>query len=188
MKTQFQTLLLDAVVSKRTGVLSGTAFTDEPLEASAAPASKGFSLLLRNGEIVGGEFAARTSTAAVLLLLDVPTIVKVRWFPMRDGAVAESAPLLSAQQLRFLIDKPLLATPTETASEAARSALFDAVERHAVDVFQRFFGDNAEYRVGRIVSSLGPTATAEDLAKACIKTVEPLLGEGMARSYFQQFH
>jgi hypothetical protein len=187
MKTQFQTLLLDAVVSKRTGVLSGAACTEETLDGSAEPGNKGFSLLLCKGEVVGGEFAARTSTAAVLMLLDAPTIVKVRWFPMREGAVAESAPLMSTQQLQYLIAGPPPTTPVDTASAAARSALFEVVERHATEVFQRFFGDNAEYRVARIVSGLGPTATAQDLAKACIKTVEPLLGEGMARTYFQQF-
>ena len=187
MKSQFQALLHDAITAKRTGSLTGTASTHVPQLESAEPTNKGFSLLFRSGELMGSEFAGRSGVAAVLQLFDAPTITKVRWFPMREGAIADSVPMMPAQQLEFLMDGSSAVVPTETDSNATKSSSLGAVKHHAVEVFQRFFGDNAEDRVDHIFSGLGPTVTAAEFAQACIKTVAPLLGETMARSYFQQF-
>lgn len=187
MKSQFQALLLDAVIAKRSGALTGTASSGTADGRSTDQSNMSFSLIIRNGEIVGGDFAERNGMAAVLQLLDAPIIDKVRWFQMRDSSIAASEPLLPSRQLQFLIYGSAPAAPTGAAADFAKPAQLDLVKHQAVEVFQRLFGDSAEDRFNRIVAGLGHSATAADVAQACIAAIAPLLGEAMARSYFQQF-
>jgi len=187
MKSQFRALLLDAVEAKRHGALSGTASNEVSHPEGAESTGKAFSLLIRNGEIVGGEYAGRSGLAAILQLLDASTILKVRWFQMQERSISASEPLIAAAQLEFLIGGSSPATLADGASKTAKSARLDLVERHAVEVFRRLFGDSAEARVNRITSDLGPAAKAADVAQACVTAVEPLLGADMARSYFKEF-
>lgn len=185
MKSQFHALLREAIEARRTGALSGTAIGDDHPAGSAHRQAKGFSWLLRQGELVASQFADLSALPAALDLLNAQTILKVRWFPMSAGSVGDSEPLLPAQQILLLIDGPSTAgkaTPTP-----AVALNFNELQLLAHEVFTEFFGDDAQDLLNRINASLGPDASATSLAKACAKALEPLLGESMARSYFQKF-
>ena len=187
MKAQFQTLLRDVATARRTGSLSGSATLESANSTSTEPVNKVFSLLFSRGKLLGCEYAGRSGAAALVQLLDAQTVAKARWFPMRDDALANTEPLMPPEQLLFLMDGSSFDAPTIPASGSANSTGFDMLKRHAAEVFQEFFGDSAQDRVNRIFSGMGPTATSAELAGACSKALEPLLGEGMAQSYFKRF-
>ena len=115
-------------------------------------------------------------------------MVKVRWFAMREDALSNTEPLMPPDQLLFLMEGSAFDAPPNPAPDVAKSTGSNMLKRHAAEVFQEFYGDGAQDRVNRIFSGLGPTATSAELADACSKALEPLLGEGMAKSYFKKFH
>jgi hypothetical protein len=187
MKSQFHALLREAIVARRTGALSGTAIPDAHLAEATQANSRAFSWLLRRGELVTSEFADQSAVPAALLLLNAPSILKVRWFSMGDASVGDSPPLLPTQQILSLIEVPPTSAQANSNSVAASAPDSNELQRLALGVFQNFFGGDAQLRLDRIVSNLGPKANSTELARACAKTLEPLLGEGMARSYFKKF-
>ena len=187
MKSQFQALLREAIVARRTGALSGSAVAGEQDAGLGHAQGKGFSWLLRRGELVSSEFAGSSALPSALLLLSAQTILKVRWFSMSEGAVGESEPLLPVREILWLIDGPSNPVQANGASLSASAQDIDPLQPLALEIFERFFGDEAEDRVSRVVSSLGPQATSARLAQAYAKALEPLLGKSMARSYFQKF-
>ena len=188
MKAQFQTLLRDVATARRSGSLSGSAALESLNSSSAEPINKVFSMLFSRGKLLGCEYAGRSGAAALMQLLDAQTVAKARWFPMRDDALANTEPLMPPEQLLFLMDGSSFDVPTNPSSGLANPIGFDTLKRHAAEVFQEFFGDSAQDRVNRIFSDLGPTSTSAELAHALSKALEPLLGEGMAQSYFKKFH
>jgi len=187
MKSQFQALLREAIVARRTGALSGSAVAGEHDVGLGQAQGKGFSWLLRRGELVSSEFAGSSALPAALLLLNAQTILKVRWFSMSEGAVGESAPLLPVRQILLLIDGPSNSERANEASTPPSAQDMASLQPLALEIFERFFGDEAPERVSRVVSSLGPEATSARLAQAYAKALEPLIGQSMARSYFQKF-
>jgi len=188
MKAHFQTLLRDVATARRAGSLSGRAVFDSANISSAEPINKVFALLFGGGKLLGCEYAGRSGTAALLQLLDAQTIVKVRWFAMREGALGNTEPLLLPEQLLFLIDGSPADAHPQLEPGIASQGNFSALKRHAVDVFLEFFGDGAKDRVDRIFADLGTTPTSGEVAHACSRALEPLLGQGMAQSYFKKFY
>jgi len=185
MKSQFHALLREAIAARRTGALSGTAIADDPQSGLAQRQGKGFSWLMRRGELVASEFDGLGALPAALRLLKAQQVIKVRWFSMGVDSVGDSEPLLPVQQILLLIDgTSALAKANPTVTNTADT---NALQRLALGVFTEFFGEDAQDVLSRITASLGPDASASSLAKACAKALEPLLGESMARSYFQKF-
>lgn len=188
MKSQFHALLREAIVARRTGALSGSAIPDAHRADVTQANGRGFSWLLRRGELVTSEFADQSAVPAALLLLNAPIILKVRWFPMGEASVGDSPPLLPAKQILSLIEVPPTSAQANSNSVAASAPdSLNELQGLALGVFENFFGGDAQRRLDRIVSSLGSKANSTELARACAKTLEPLLGEGMARSYFKKF-
>lgn len=187
MKSQFHALLREAIMARRTGALSGSAIPDAHRADVTQANGRGFSWLLRRGELVTAEFADQSAVPAALLLLNAHSILKVRWFSMGEASVGDSPPLLPAKQILSLIEVTSASVQANSNSVAAGAADSNELQRLALDVFQNFFGDDAQRRLDRIVSNLGPNTNSTELARACAKTLEPLLGEGMARSYFKKF-
>lgn len=107
---------------------------------------------------------------------------------MAGGSVGESEPLLPVRQILLLIDGPPKPVQANSASLSARAQDLGTLQPLALEIFERFFGDEAPDRLAHVVSSLGPEASSTEVAQACAKTLEPLLGESMARSYFQKFY
>ena len=188
MKSEFQALLRDVAAAKRTGSVSGSAAAEPENGISAEPINKVFSLLFCRGKLLGCEYAGRSGAAALTQLLDAQTMVKVRWFAMREDALSNTEPLMPPDQLLFLMEGSAFDAPPNPAPVVAKSTGSNMLKRHAAEVFQEFYGDGAQDRVNRIFSGLGPTATSAELADACSKALEPLLGEGMAKSYFKKYH
>jgi len=187
MKSQFHALLREAIDRRLTGASSGSASAGAHAARLGPAQGKGFSWLLRRGELVSSEFAGSSALPAALLLLSAQTILKVRWFSMAEGSVGESEPLLPVRQILLLIDGPSKPVRANSVSPSAKAQDIATLQPLALEIFERFFGDEAPDRLARIVSSLGPEASSTELAQACAKTLEPLLGESMARSYFQKF-
>ena len=188
MKSEFQALLRDVAAAKRTGSVSGSAAAEPENGISAEPINKVFSLLFCRGKLLGCEYAGRSGAAALTQLLDAQTMVKVRWFAMREDTLSNTEPLMPPDQLLFLMERSAFDAPPNPAPDVAKSTGSNMLKRHAAEVFQEFYGDGAQDRVNRIFSGLGPTATSAELADACSKALEPLLGEGMAKSYFKKYH
>lgn len=188
MKAQFQSLLRDVATARRTGSLAGSAALESADSTGAGPINKVFSLLFGRGKLLGCEYAGRSGTAALMQLLDAQTVIKMRWFPMRDDALSNTEPLMPPEQLLFLMGGSSIDVSINPASGSANPNGFEMLRRHAAEVFQEFFGDSSQDRVDRIFSGLGPAATSAEFAQACSKALEPLLGEGMSQSYFKEFH
>lgn len=190
MQSQLAHILQEAVSEGRTGVLSGKV---KPLEDS--PSDVLFSFLFHSGILQLCQCATLEKEQALFTVTNAVQIVRLSWMNLSQDNTNSSdqvqlhAILLSLLQVERSAEVEALQaiTPLHDVAAEMEAEQINLISTQAMTVFSDFFGNQAKDMLKTAYKKSGTPIVKHRLIQACVDQLSPMMGEPMARSYFEKF-